>query len=94
MSDELIYIDNFDGSPERPSMIDNPFVKGNNWLRFIEEEKQITLGEEQLQVLHDIIDIILDNFKQKRLFKSYKFRRKCWNREKSYNKLPFRVDKH
>ena len=51
MSDELIYIDNFDGSPERPSMIDNPFVKGNNWLRFIEEEKQITLGEEQLQVL-------------------------------------------
>ena len=27
MSDELIYIDNFDGSPERPSMIDNPFVK-------------------------------------------------------------------
>lgn len=65
MSDGLIYIDNFDGSPERPNMIDNPFVKGNNWLRFIEEEKQITLGEEQLQVLHDIIDIILDNFKQK-----------------------------
>jgi hypothetical protein len=44
MSDGLIYIDNFDGSPERPNMIDNPFVKGNNWLRFIEEEKQITLG--------------------------------------------------
>ena len=62
MSDELNYIDNFDGSPERPSMIDNPFVKGNNWLRFIEEEKQITLGEEQLQVLHDIVDIILDLF--------------------------------
>ena len=65
MSNELNYIDNFNGFPERPNMIDNPFVKGNNWLRFIEEEKQITLGEEQLQVLHDIVDIILDNFKQK-----------------------------
>ena len=31
MSNELIYIDNFDGSPERPNMIDNPFVKGNDW---------------------------------------------------------------
>ena len=45
MSDELNYIDNFDGSPERPNMIDTPFVKGNNWLRSIEEEKQIILWE-------------------------------------------------
>ena len=27
MSDEFIYIDNFDGSPERPNMIDNPLKK-------------------------------------------------------------------
>ena len=31
MSDNFIYIDNFDGSPERPKMIDNPFVKGYIW---------------------------------------------------------------
>ena len=30
MGSDFVCIDNFDGSPERPSMIDNPFVKGNN----------------------------------------------------------------
>ncbi len=54
MSDEFIYIDNFDGSPERPNMIDNPFVKGNNWLRFIEEEKQ----EIQLEQIDSILQFL------------------------------------
>lgn len=61
----LNYIDYTNGSPEKPKMIDNPFVKDNPWLNYIEEEKQVKLGEEQLQVLHDIVDIILYNFKNK-----------------------------
>lgn len=65
MQNDFVYIDNYNGTPERPKMIDNPFVKGNDWLRFIEEEKQMTLGEEQLQVLHDIVDVILYNFRNK-----------------------------
>lgn len=65
MDNDFICIDNYNGSPEKPKMIDNPFVEGNDWLRYIEEEKQITLGEEQLQVLHDIVDIILYNFNNK-----------------------------
>jgi hypothetical protein len=59
------FIDNTNGTPERPKMIDNPFIRGDDWLTFIEEEKQITLGNEQLQVLHDIVDVILYNFKNK-----------------------------
>lgn len=59
------FIDNINGTPERPKMIDNPFIRGDDWLTFIEEERQITLGDEQLQVLHDIIDVILYNFKNK-----------------------------
>ncbi len=59
------FIDNTNGAPERPKMIDNPFIRGDDWLTFIEEERQIILGDEQLQILHDIVDIILYNFKNK-----------------------------
>lgn len=59
------FIDNMNGVPERPKMIDNPFIKGNDWLTCLEDEKQIVLGDEQLQALHDIVDIILYNFKNK-----------------------------
>lgn len=58
------FIDNYDGTPECPKMKDNPFMEGDSWLNYYEELFNIKLGEEQIAVLHDSINVILNNINQ------------------------------